>query len=87
MAVARQAPLSVGFSRREYRSGLPSPSPGDLPHPGIELVSPALAGGFFTTWEAPSDFRGQLRKDRMTISLPTHPVPQLDGKSVVHQGA
>ena len=55
---ARQAPLSMGFSRQGYWSGLPCPPPGDLPDPGIEpasLVSPALAGGFFTisaTWEA-----------------------------------
>ena len=41
-AVACQAPLSVGFSRQEYGSGLPSPSPGYLPKPGIELRSPAL---------------------------------------------
>ena len=50
--VARQAPLSVGFSRQEDWSGLPFPTPEDLPDPGIEptsLVSPALAGGFFTT--------------------------------------
>ena len=52
------APLSKGFSRKEYWSGLPFPPPGDLPNPGIEpmsLTSPALAGGFFTTsatWEA-----------------------------------
>ena len=39
--VARQAPLSMGFSRQEYWSGLPFPSPGDLPNPGIEPVSPA----------------------------------------------
>ena len=56
--VARQAPLSMGFSRQEYWSGLPFPPPGDLPDPGIKprsLMSPALAGGFFTTsatWEA-----------------------------------
>ena len=56
--VARQAPLSLGFSRQEYWSGLPFPPPGDLPDPGIELVSPmspASAGGFFTTsanWES-----------------------------------
>ena len=56
---ARQAPLSVGFSRQEYQSGLPRPPPGDLPDPGIKpapLASPALVGGFFTTsatWEAP----------------------------------
>ena len=39
----------MGFSRQEYRSGLPFLSPGDLPDPGIEPMSPALAGGFFTT--------------------------------------
>ena len=55
-----QAPLSMGFSRQEYCSGLPCPPPGDLLDPGIKpmsLVSPTLAGGFFTTsatWEAQS---------------------------------
>ena len=47
-----QAPLSMGFSRQEYRSGLPFPLAGDLCNPGIQpasLVSPALVGGFFTT--------------------------------------
>ena len=43
-----QAPLSVGFSRQDYWSGLPFPPPGALPYPGIETASPALAGGFFT---------------------------------------
>ena len=50
--IARQAPLSLGFSRQEYWSGFPCPSPGDLAHPGIEcasLKSPSLAGGFFIT--------------------------------------
>jgi len=50
--VAHQDSLSKGFSRQEYWSGLPFPTPGDLPDPGIEsmsLESPALAGGFFTT--------------------------------------
>ena len=47
--VAHQAPLSMGFSRQDYWSGLPFPSPGDLPDPGIEPTSPALAGGFLTT--------------------------------------
>ena len=47
--VACQAPLSVGFSRQEYWSGLPIPPPGDLPDPGIKPTSPALAGRFFTT--------------------------------------
>ena len=57
---ACQAPLSLELSRQEYWSGLPFPSPGDLPNPGtgmepMSLKSPALAGGFFTTstpWEA-----------------------------------
>ena len=47
-----QSPLSMGFPRQEYCSGWPFPSPGDLPDPGIQPVSPvspALAGGFFTT--------------------------------------
>ena len=47
--MAYQAPLSMGFPRQEYWSGLPFPSPGDLPDPGVEPMSPALAGGFFTT--------------------------------------
>ena len=57
---ARQAPLSVGFSRQEYWSGFLCPPPGDLPDPGTEptsLTSPALACGFFATiviWEAPT---------------------------------
>ena len=42
------APLSMEFPRQEYRSGLPFPSPEDLPNLGIELASPTLAGGFFT---------------------------------------
>ena len=40
--VAHQVPLSMGFSRKEYWSGLPFPSPGDRPKPGIQLTSPAL---------------------------------------------
>ena len=47
--VAHQAPVSVGFSRQEYQSGLPFPSLGDLHDPGVKPASPALAGGFFTT--------------------------------------
>ena len=50
--VAQQAPLSIGFPMQEYWSGLPFPSPGDLPEPGTEPTSPgslALAGRFFTT--------------------------------------
>ena len=62
--VAHCAPLSMEFSRQEYWSGLPFPSPGNLPDPGIEftsLVSPALAGRFFTT--APlGKTKGKVRK-------------------------
>ena len=47
--VAHQAPLSMEFSKQEYRSGLPFPSPGDLPDPGIEPASLSLAGRFFPT--------------------------------------
>ena len=47
--VAHQPSLSTGFSRQEFWSVLPCPPRGDLPNPGIELRSPALAGGFFTT--------------------------------------
>ena len=47
--VARQAPLSMGFSRQEYWSGLPFPSPGDLPDPGIEPGSPALRADALTS--------------------------------------
>ena len=46
--VTRQAPLSMRFPRQEYWSGLPFPSPRNLPDPGIEPMSLALAGGFFT---------------------------------------
>ena len=71
--VGCQAPLSVGFFRQEYWSGLPFPSPGDLPDPGIELmslVSPALPGGFFTT--APPGkpiLWGQLYKDKPQLQV------------------
>ena len=56
--VARQAPLSLGFSRQEYWIGLPCSPPGDLPNSRLKpmsLTSPALAVRFFTTsttWEA-----------------------------------
>ena len=48
--VAHQAPLSVEFSRQEYQTGLPCPSPGDLPNLGTEPRSPCIAGRFFTVW-------------------------------------
>ena len=48
-SVAYQAPLSMGFSRQEYWSGLPFPSPGDLPDSGIEPGSPALQADTLTS--------------------------------------
>ena len=67
LTVARQAPLSMGFSRPQYWSGLPFPCPGDLPHPAIEPVSlrsAALTGRFFTTtttfWKPISVWRTSL---------------------------
>ena len=68
--VALQASMSMGFSRQEYWSGLPCPLQGDLPDPGIEpmsLISPTLAGRFFTTsatWEAHSE---HLREVNATL--------------------
>ena len=59
--VARQVPLSMGFSRQEYWSGLPFPSPGDLPNPGMEPWSSALAARFFTIWA--------IREARLTATV------------------
>ena len=79
--VARQAPLSMEFSRRECWSGLPCPSQGDLPDAGFErtsLLSPALAGGFFTTgnpWEAPEGWWDCLK---LEVPAPCFP-PTLRG--------
>ena len=53
--VAHQAPLSLGFSRQEYWSGLPFPSPGDLPDSGIKLGSPALQAD-----SLPTELQGKL---------------------------
>ena len=57
--VAHQASLYMGFPKQEYWRGLPFPSLGDLPHSGIELASPALAGGFFTA-EPPGKYHTAL---------------------------
>ena len=59
--VAYQAPSSIGFSRQEYWSGLPFPSPGDLPDPGIELGSPALRADALTS-EPPGKPKGSTKK-------------------------
>ena len=58
--VAHQAPLSMGFSRQEYWSGLPFPSSGDLPYPGIEPRSPALQADTLTS-EPPGKYTYYLK--------------------------
>ena len=63
--VAHQAPLSMGFSRQEYWSGLPFPSPGDLPYPGIEHRSPALQADALTS-EPPGKPSSILNKELYT---------------------
>ena len=70
--VACQVPLSMGFSGQEYWSGLPCPSPGDLPDPGMEptsLGSPALAGGFFTT-NTTYDYESEVAQSCLTLCDP-----------------
>ena len=73
--VAHQASLSIGLSRQEYWNGLPVPSPGNLPSPGIEPKSPALAGRFFTasaSWESGKDAGGGglVAKSCLTLATP-----------------
>ena len=63
--VAQKAPLSMGFPRQEYSSGLPFLSPGDLPNSRIKPASPALAGGFFT----PEPSRKMHRKPRSSADF------------------
>ena len=69
--VAHQAPLSMGFSKQEYWSRLPFPPPGDLPHPGIKPVSPALAGGVFIP-EPPGKLHNDAHKSLCICPNPQH---------------
>ena len=66
--VARQAPLSMGFSKREYWSGLPFPSPGDLPNLGIEPGSPALQADTLPS-EPPG--KPHICEHKLELSFPT----------------
>ena len=68
--IAHQTPLSIEFSRQEYWSGLPFPSPRDLPHLGIKPTSPMLAEVLYscTTWEAPQTSYCSINK----LNLPTN---------------
>ena len=59
-----QAPLSLGFSRQEYWGGLPVPSPGDLPNPGIKLKSPALQAD-----SLPTELLATVNSMAMTIGV------------------
>ena len=88
--VARKAPLSVGFLKREYWSELPCPPPGDLPDPGIEptsLKSTALAGGLLNasaTLESPLRTLGQHDDPRQSPGLqvpPLHVTATLESSS------
>ena len=85
--VAYQVPLSMGFSRQEYWSGLPCPPPGDLPNPGIKprsLTTPALAGRFFTTsttWKAMTQWL------RLCLPMQEMQVPSLVQEDPICGGA
>ena len=68
--VARQAPLSVGFSRQEYWGGLPCPSLGDLPHPGTERRPPALQADSLLSEPLGKPCEGRLRSESQQYYLP-----------------
>ena len=70
--IAHQAPLSMGFSRQEYWSGLPIPSPGDLPNPGMEPVSPVTSA--LQTDSLPAE---PLGKPQTRVSVQFSSVTQL----------
>ena len=83
-----QAPLSMGFTRQEYWSKSPFPLPGNFPDPGIEPLSPALAGRFFTVqppgkptkgWHLPFMFPKVTSKSAVTTDLP-HPLKGAQGR-------
>ena len=67
MDCSHQAPLSLGFPRQEYWSVQPFPSLGNLPNPRIKPVSPALAGGFFTT-EPTAKPKGEITVPILEVS-------------------
>ena len=67
--VACQAPLSTGFPKPEYWSGLPFPSLRDCPDPGIEPASPALAGRFFTTEPSGSPLTAYLDRKFFVLEV------------------
>ena len=84
LTVAYQAPLSMGFSRQECWSGLPFPSPGDLPDPGIESGSPALQADALSS-EPPGKSLGTVNLQLQSPFVPMYlwPVLRLAASSVV----
>ena len=78
--VAYQAPLSMGFSREEYWSGLPFPSPGDLPYPGIQPGSPALQADAL-----PSELPGKLTTIATLMVFAVHPLKQTQRQQLREQ--
>ena len=76
---ARQSPLSMEFSRQEYWSGFPFLSTGHLPNPGIEPMSPAMAGKFFMRMKEESEKAGLKLNIKKKIRL-LHLVPPLHAK-------
>ena len=75
---ACQAPLSTGFPKQEYWSGLLCPSPEDLPNLGVKSVSPVLVGGFFTA-EPPGEHKNPnaYKWERQTVVYPCHGILSL----------
>ena len=81
--IARQAPPSVGFSRQEYWSGLPFPSPGDLPDPGIESRSPASQIGSLPSKPPGKPWNGKRTSQTLLTfqhphTLPSHLLSQIN---------
>ena len=74
----------MGFPRQEYWSGLPFPSPGVLPNPGVKLASPALAGRLFTTVPTRASLIAQLVKN--LPAMQETPVWFLGGEDPLEKG-
>ena len=81
--VARQAPLCMGFSRQDDWGGLPFPSPGDLPNPGIEPRSPSLPAHFLPT-EPPGKPLGPGRDRKQAPSSPNSDLPRVGTPPIIH---
>ena len=82
-AIAHQAPLSMGFSRKEYWNGLPCPLPGDLPHPGIKPASSALQVDSLPLSHQGSQWNGTAPKENLKIREPRVPI---EGAILTHSG-